>query len=125
MHDRHWPVNERHQETGSMFAILSRFVPATFKSLMLLSCFALFTVTSSGSALAIEDPNVEIPDSAESPLAEMCDDAVDTFFREIDWIVSHDANHPRMDQHVDSMWDAWYFAEVICRIDVGGNGELG
>ncbi|HYI24365.1 MAG TPA: hypothetical protein VD767_03055 [Thermomicrobiales bacterium] len=108
-----------------MFSLLNRFVPASFKSLMLVSSLVLFAVTSSAGALAIEDPNAEIPDSVENPLAEMCDDAVETFFREIDWILSHDADDPRMDRHVDSMWDAWYFAEVICRIDVGGNGELG
>ena len=108
-----------------MFTLPIRLTLAPFRLLMLLSCFALFAVTSSGGALAIEDPNAEIPDSAENPLTEMCDNAVDTFFREIDWILSHDADHPRMDQHVDSMWDAWYFAEFTCRIDVGGDGEIG
>jgi hypothetical protein len=123
------PVTAIKWEVNVMFAQLFRRLPALFKTFAVATGIVIVaTMSTAGGGLASTDPNVEVGDTVENPLAEMCDAAVETFFREIDWILAHshlEPDDPRMARHRDSMWDAWAFAEFTCRIDVGGDGEIG
>jgi hypothetical protein len=112
-----------------MFAQVRRFVPASFRTLLLLSGLLLFAISSHSNVLAIEDPNVEIP---TSPYSERCQRAISTFHQEIDWILDFMEENPDFDpydpelvEHRDRMWRAWEIAEFECGVDVGGDGEIG
>ena len=117
-----------------MFPQISRLMPKSVRVVVFAMAWAFVAcLTTVGVSSATTDPfpgppsNEPVPglEDAETQLSPRCQQAVDTFFAEIDWILSHPSDHPQMDAHVDKMWRAWEIAEFECGIDVGGDGEIG
>ena len=114
-----------------MFPRFSRLMPKSVRLVffamawVFVACLTTVGVSSATTDPFPDSPSLEPVPGVETTLSARCQKAVDTFFAEIDWILSHPSDHPQMDAHVDKMWRAWEIAEFECGIDVGGDGEIG